>query len=76
MCEQRFRVRPYSPARLWAVRWHLFEFPEVRNVVHLGGGIVAVPHDGDPQVREWVALLGEHGFELEPVSQPGVMEAA
>ncbi len=70
MCEQRFRFRGYSPEQLWAARWHLFEFPEVRNVVHLGDGIVAVLHDGDPQVQEWMALLHERGFELEPVTQP------
>jgi hypothetical protein len=52
MCEQRFRVRRYSPERLRAAQWHLFELPEVRNVVHLGGGIVAVVHDGGPQVQE------------------------
>lgn len=70
ICEQRFRFRRYSQERLWAARWHLFEFPEVRNLIHLGGGIVVVVHDGDPQVQDWVDLLGEHGFEIEPVTQP------
>jgi hypothetical protein len=72
MCEQRFRFRQYSKERLWAARWHLFEFPEVRNIIHLGGGIVAVLHDGDPHVQDWVELLDEHGFEIEPVTQPSL----
>jgi precorrin-6B methylase 1 len=77
MYEQRFRFGRYSPERLWAARWHLFEFPEVRNIIHLGGDTVAVLHDGDPHVQDWVELLGEHGFEIEPVTQPGPeMDAA
>ena len=77
MCEQRFRFRQYSQERLWAARWHLFEFPEVRNMIHLGGGIVAVLHDGDPHVQDWVELLDEHGFEIEPMTQPSLeMDAA
>lgn len=70
MGEQRFRWRGHSPERLWAARWYLFEFPEVRNLAELGDGIVAVLHDGEPHVGEWVTLLGEHGFEFEPVGQP------
>jgi hypothetical protein len=77
MCEQRFRFVRYSQERLWAARWHLFEFPEVRNMIHLGGDTVAVLHDGEPYVQDWVELLGEHGFEIEPVTQPGAeMNAA
>jgi hypothetical protein len=66
---QRFRFRGYSQERLWTARWLLFEFPEVRNVVHLTDGIVAVLYDGEPQVREWIALLGACGFVLEPVEE-------
>jgi hypothetical protein len=66
---QRFRFRGYSQERLWTARWLLFEFPEVRNVVHLADGIVAVLHDGEPQVREWIALLDACGFVLEPVEE-------
>jgi hypothetical protein len=66
--EQRFRFRGYSQQRLWAARWLLFEFPEVRNMVHVGDGIVAVLHDGEPQVGGWTALLGACGFALEPVA--------
>jgi hypothetical protein len=67
---QRFRFRDYSQQRLWAARWLLFEFPEVRNVVHLGDGVVAVLHDGDPRVRDWMALLEACGFAFEPVTEP------
>ena len=66
--EQRFLFRGYSQQRLWAARWLLFEFPEVRNMVHLGDGIVAVLHDGEPQVGQWTALLDACGFALEPVT--------
>jgi hypothetical protein len=68
---QRFRFRDYSQERLWTARWLLFEFPEVRNAVHLGDGIVVVLHDGEPQVREWIALLDACGFVLEPVAEAG-----
>jgi hypothetical protein len=64
---QRFRFRGYSQERLWAARWLLFEFAEVQNLVHLGGGIVTVLHDGEPHVAEWMALLDVCGFVLEPV---------
>jgi hypothetical protein len=37
-------------------------------MVHLGDGIVAVLHDGEPQVGEWTALLDACGFALEPVT--------
>ena len=63
--EQRFRFRGYSQQRLWAARWLLFEFPEVQNLVHLGGGIITVLHDGEPHVPEWMALLDACGFVLE-----------
>jgi hypothetical protein len=66
---QRFRFRDYSQERLWTARWLLFEFPEVRNVVHLADGIVAVLHEGEPRVREWIALLDACGFALEPVEE-------
>jgi hypothetical protein len=75
MCEQRFRFRHYSQERLWAARWHLFEFPEVCNMVHVGGGVVAVLHDGGPHVQEWMAVLAEHGFEVEPLARPSQLEA-
>jgi hypothetical protein len=65
--ELRFRFRGYSQERRWAARWLLFEFPEVGNLVHLGGGIVTVLYDGEPHVAEWMALLDACGFVLEPM---------
>jgi hypothetical protein len=65
--EQRFRFRGYSQERRWAARWLLFEFPEVQNLVHLGGGIFTVLYDGEPHVAEWMALLDACGFALEPM---------
>ena len=67
--EQRFRFRGYSQERRWAARWLLFEFPEVENLVHLGGGIVTVLYDGEPHVAEWMALLDACGFVLEPLRE-------
>jgi hypothetical protein len=67
--ERRFRFGGYSRERLWAARWLLFEFPEVQNLVHLGGGVVTVLHDGEPRVPEWIALLDACGFALEPMRE-------
>jgi hypothetical protein len=67
--ERRFRFLGYSQERLWAARWLLFEFPEVQNLVHLGGGIVTVLHDGEPHVPGWLALLDACGFVLEPMRE-------
>jgi hypothetical protein len=67
MNETRFRFPAYSPEQLWSLRWHLFEFPEVRNVAHLDHDVIVVFHDGAPRVDEWVELLRERGFELRPV---------
>jgi hypothetical protein len=52
-------------------RWHLFEFPKVRNLAHPYGDVVAVVHDGEPHAEEWVALLRERGIELEPLVPSG-----
>jgi hypothetical protein len=67
---ERFRFHGYSQERLWAARWLLFEFPEVRNMVHLGDGLVAILHHGEPSVQEWMALLDACGFAIEPVTEP------
>jgi hypothetical protein len=67
MLEMHFRFRGYSEERLWAARWHLFEFPDVRNLGHLHGDVVAIVYDGDPEVDAWIALLRGRGFDFAPL---------
>lgn len=66
MNETRFRFPAYSPERLLAARWHLFEFPEVRSVSHVDRDVIAVFHHGEPRITEWVERLGARGIALEP----------
>jgi hypothetical protein len=67
MNETRLHLSGYSPERLWSARWHLFEFPEVRNLAHVNRDVIVVYHDDEPRIEEWVELLRERGFEVRPV---------
>jgi len=68
MNETRLRFPAYSPEGLWAARWHLFEFPEIRNVAHVNRDVIAVLHDGEPRITEWLELLNGRGIAFEPTT--------
>jgi hypothetical protein len=68
MNETRFRFPTYSPERLWAARWHLFEFPEIRNVAYVDRDVIVVFHHGEPRITEWVERLSARGIDLEPTT--------
>jgi hypothetical protein len=40
MNERLVHLHDCTPERVWALRWHLFAFPEVRNVMHHAGDVV------------------------------------
>lgn len=61
-----------EPGRLEAVRWELFVFPEVRDVVvAVRADVVAVLHEGDPAPAAWVRTLRAAGYVAEdPDARP------
>jgi hypothetical protein len=52
-----------SAEQLRALRWELFVCREVRDVVHLANGRIAVLYDGEePNVCAWRRVLGDAGY--------------
>ena len=68
MYECLFELRNYSQERLWALRWYLFELPQIRNVRHVEGNVIAIVFDdGLPRVSEWLTFARARGYELRPM---------
>jgi hypothetical protein len=52
-----------SEVQLQGLRWELFVCPEIRDVVQLASGRVAVLYEGEqPNVCDWRRVLGEAGY--------------
>ena len=46
-----------SPRAVRALRWELFAFREVREVLFSTSGSILVIHDGEGDVEQWRSLL-------------------
>jgi hypothetical protein len=51
-----------SEPQLHAARWELFVCPEIRDVVRLGNGHLAILYEGEPEPARWLGILEEAGF--------------
>lgn len=68
MYECLFEMQNYSQERLWALRWYLFELPQIRNVRHVEENVIAIVFDeGLPRVAECVTFAWARGYELRPM---------
>jgi hypothetical protein len=68
MYECLFEMRHYSQERLWALRWYLFELPQIRSVRHVEENVIAIAFDdGLPRVAEWLTFARARGYELRPI---------
>lgn len=71
-----------DPRRLAAVRWDLFVFPQVRDVVATSrSGVIGVVYEGErPAAVEWVRTLRTAGYAAEDPAgsapDPGARPAA
>lgn len=59
------RTKSHRRLRVADVRWELFSFPEVRDVVELEAGVIGVYCNPEPDVRTWRAALEPLGYDIE-----------
>jgi hypothetical protein len=61
------RTRSHRRVRAADVRWELFAFPEVRRVVELESGLIAVTCSATPDTRAWRRLLEQLGYVVHVI---------